>query len=165
MFPFVKTFPTPAEHHIGKNTCELIIVHHTGTPAGTIQGVLDGLYRRPDYASCHFVVDVNGDAYKIGDPTDILWHAGESSWKGRTDMNRYAIGIEIVGTNESVFTKEQKRTVRALIEHLMAVFNIPAENVLRHKDIAPKRKVDVADQFWRIHSWEDYQKTLIPHKI
>jgi len=26
--------------------------------------------------------------------------------------------------------------------------NFPIENVLRHKDIAPKRKVDIDDSFW-----------------
>ena len=30
----------------------------------------------------------------------------------------------------------------------MFVFKIPMTNVLRHKDIAPKRKVDIADTFW-----------------
>lgn len=63
------------------------------------------------------------------------------------------------------FTKEQKETVRALVGHLMAVFNIPAENVLRHRDIAPKRKTDVADSFWKISSWDEYQKTLIARQV
>lgn len=165
MFPFKQTFQSPTEKSKGKNTCEYIIVHHTGTAPWTIKGVLDGLNKRADFASCHFVVDINWDAYKIWEPTDILWHAGESSWKGKTDMNKYSMGIEIIGTTDSVFTKEQKETVRALIQHLMEVFKIPAENVLRHRDIAPKRKVDVADQFWKIATWEDYQETLIPRKI
>lgn len=149
MYPFKQTFPTPKEHTPGKNTTKYIILHHTGTKEGTIKGVLDGLYKRDDYASCHFVVDTNGDAYKIGEPSDILWHAGESSWNGIKDLNNHSVGIEIIGPlSDGGFTDAQRKTVRELVQHLMYVLGIPKENILRHKDIAPKRKVDIADTFW-----------------
>lgn len=166
MFPFKQTFPKPKEHTQWVNTCEYIIVHHTGTGEWTIKWVLDGLYKRDDYASCHFVVDTNGDAYKIGDPKDILWHAGESSWKWKKDMNKYSVWIEIIWQlADGGFTAQQKNTVRELTQHLMAALNISPENVLRHKDIAPKRKVDVADSFWKVDSWADYQKSLIKKQV
>ena len=50
MFAFFQTFPTPAEHTNGTNAKKFIIVHHTGTGKNTANGVIDGLYRRPDYA-------------------------------------------------------------------------------------------------------------------
>ena len=166
MFPFKKTFPTPKEHTPWVNSCDFIIIHHTWTKEWTINGVLDGLYRRDDFASCHFVVDINLDSYKIGNPTDILWHAWVSSWGWISDLNKYSMGIEIIWPlSNGWFTKEQKKVVSELIGHLMASFNIPAERVLRHRDIAPKRKVDVADSFFMIKSWEDYQKTLISKAI
>lgn len=168
MYPFKQTFPKPAEHTPGVNTCQYIILHHTGTKDGTIKGVLDGLYKRNDYASCHFVVDTNGDCYKIGDPKDILWHAGESSWGKLKDMNKYSVGIEVIGPlSDWGFTGEQKLAVRKLIQHLMAVLNIPFTNVLRHKDIAPKRKIDIADTFWKNEyiSWGQYIGSLKPKEI
>ena len=165
MFPFKTIFPTPAEHTNGINADDYIILHHTWTGEGTIQGVLDWLNKRDDYASCHFVVDTNWDAYKIGNPTDILWHAWESSWKWLTDMNKYSMGIEIIWPLKNWgFTDEQRKTVYWLVCHLMASFKIPKENVIRHKDIAPKRKVDVADTFWnnKYKTFADYQKTFVP---
>lgn len=165
MFPFKQTFPTPSEHTKGTNTCQYIILHHTGTKEWTIQGVLDGLYRRADYASCHFVIDTNWDCYKIGDPKDILWHAWVSSWWKLKDMNNYSVGIEIIWPlSDWGFTSEQKLATRKLVQHLMAVLNIPMERVLCHKDIAPKRKVDVADSFWNKEyiSFAQYVGTLKP---
>ena len=165
MYPLKKTFPTPKEHTPGTNTCEYICLHHTGTKEWTIKGVLDGLYKRADYASCHFVVDVNWDCYKIGDPKDILWHVGESSWGKKKDMNKYSVGIEVIWPlSDWGFTSEQKLAVRKLIQHLMAVLNIPMNNVLRHKDFAPKRKVDIADTFWNKEylSYTQYMGTLKP---
>ena len=100
---FKQTFPIPAEHTQGINSCEFVVLHHTGTGSGTIKGVLDGLNKREEFASCHYVIDENGDVYKIGEDSSILWHAGVSEWndtvtgKTFTDLNRYSIGIEIVG--------------------------------------------------------------------
>jgi len=86
--------------------------------------------------SCHFVIDVNGDAYKIGSPDDILWHAGQSQWNGLNMMNKYSIGIENVGPmSNGGFSRSQLIQCTRLVEHLMAVFNIPKENVLTHADI------------------------------
>lgn len=166
MFKFKKTYPTPSEITVGINTKEYVIVHGTGTPSGTIKGVLDGLYRRKDYASCHFVVDVNGDAYKIGSPDDIQWHAGVSEWKGKKDLNKYSLGIEVIGIDS--FTDAQLATVKKLTEHLMAAFKIPKENVLRHADIAiPKgRKTDIHLNFIKpLTKWTDWQKTLNPKLV
>lgn len=94
-FRFYKTFPTPKEKREGVNTCEFIILHHTGSGKGTANGVINGLAYRDDFASCHFFVDENGKAYKFGEPTDILFHAGVSSWGLKKDLNRFALGIEI----------------------------------------------------------------------
>lgn len=126
MFPFKAIFPTPKEHTPWINTCQYICLHHTWTKEGTIKGVLDGLNKRADYASCHFIVDVNWDCYKIWSPKDILWHAWVSSWWKLKDMNKYSVWIEVIWPlSNGGFTKEQKIAVRRLIQHLMAVLNVP----------------------------------------
>lgn len=160
---YTQTFPTPAEHTQGKNTCKYIVLHHTGTKEGTIKGVLDGLNKRADYASCHYCVDTNGDIYKIGNDTDILWHAGVSEWDGKQDLNKYSIGIEVIGPlSNGGFTDRQRSAVGALIRELSGKHQISVKRILRHKDIAPKRKTDIADTFWNVvsNSWEDWKKSL-----
>lgn len=166
-FPFKWVYPTPAEHTKWTNTCEYIVLHHTATWAWTIKWVLDWLYRRWDYASCHFVIDVNGDSYKLWDPKDILWHAGKSAWKWRSDMNNYSVWIEFIWPlNDWWFTDEQKETWKWLIQHLMKVLNIPSENVIRHKDIAPHRKNDIADTFWNkeFKTYKEFTQSLKPRE-
>ncbi len=181
MFPFKKSFPTPRTHSAGKNACKYIIVHHTATDGASIKGVIREL-TIGIRASAHFVIDTNGDAYKIGNPTDILWHAGESRWGDLKGMNQYSMGIEIVGPQpDGGFTPAQKDTARKLIQHLMAVFNIPQENVLKHADLtwagsaekknwdwkSSSRKVDVARTFVREfnNSWREYQLSLVPKQL
>lgn len=157
-FPFKQTLATKNVTP-GKNTKQYIVMHHTGTYAGTVAGVLKTL--TTGAVSCHFVVDQNGDAYKIGEPDNILWHAGVSEWNGLKDMNKYSLGIEFVGIDS--FTDIQKATGKKLVEHLMAAFNIPKENVIRHADIAPGRKTDINLNFiLPLKKWSDYQNTLTP---
>ena len=143
------------------NTREFIIVHHTWTKQGTIDWVLYNLTQGK--VSAHYVVDYNWDIYKIWNTTDILWHCWISEWWKKKNMNRYSIWIEVIWWVWEEFPKMQRQSVRELIEHLMKNFTIPKENVLRHKDIAPWRKVDIADEFWNhwFESWKDYQDSLI----
>lgn len=175
MFPFKKTYTTKNVTP-GVNTKEFLVIHHTGTPQGTIAGNIRALTVGP--VSCHFIVDGDGSAYKIGNPDQILWHAGESEWGNRKGMNAYSLGIEVIGPE---FTDAQRATVRKLIQHLMAVFKIPGANVLRHADLTnagsakkilwdgkiPSRKVDVSEKFWKINrtTWKEYQDSLIPKAI
>ena len=165
MFPFKQVLSTK-NITPGMNTKQFIILHHTGTFDWTIKGVLNQLTVWP--VSCHFVVDTNGDAYKIWSPDDILWHAWESSWGTLQDMNKYSLGIEVIWPlANGWFTDAERNTVRALVQHLMAVFGIPKENVIRHKDIAPKRKIDPMDSLWsgQYKTYKDFQNSLIPKQV
>ena len=149
----------------GTNTRQFIIVHDTATNEWSVNWVLKTLTTWK--VSCHYVIDYNWDKYKIWWTEQILWHAGVSEWKWLKDMNRYSIWIEVVWWNWKEFSYEQRVSVKELIQHLMATFNIPKENVLRHKDIAPGRKIDIEDQFWnnKYKSWEEYQNSLVPKKM
>lgn len=142
------------------NTCEYIVTHHTWTWEWTIKGVLNTLTKGA--VSCHYIIDTTGDVYKIGEDKDILWHAWVSEWKWKKDLNKYSIWIEIVWPLPNWFTDKQRATHKTLIKELCKTHWIPKENCIRHKDIAPKRKTDIADSFWNWISktWNDYINTL-----
>lgn len=160
MYNFTKVLPTTKKTK-GINTKEYIIIHHTAW--WTFESNCNMLSWDKFSVSCHFVIWPKWEIAKIWDPDDILWHAWVSEWKGKENMNRYSLGIEVVWPNkEGKFTMEQNIAVKSLIRYLMDTFKIPNYNVLRHKDIAPWRKTDIADSFWnfKYSSWEEYQKSL-----
>lgn len=162
-----------------KNTRQYIVAHHTWTACWTINWVLNTLTKWA--VSVHYVVDCNGDKYKIGNTTDILWHAWVSSWKWLQDLNKYSIWIEVVWWVGWDFPFEQRVAVKELIQHLMRSFNIPKENVLRHRDLtntwsskwilwdwkSKSRKTDIDSKFFqpKYPTWKDYQDSLIPLKM
>lgn len=141
----------------GTNTCEILVFHHTWP--GSFEGNLNYLATNKAQASAHYVAGKDWELGQIGKDTDILWHAGVSEWKWRTNINRFAIGIEIVWPD---FTDKQRQKVEELAVFLIKKYGIKKENVVRHKDIAPGRKVDVDDSFWnKTHwSWSDYVNFL-----
>ena len=113
------------------NTCQYIVIHHTAW--GSYQSNLRYLSEWTAQASVHFVIWENEECWKIGDPRDILWHAGNSQWWDLKWMNSYSLGIEVVGYGK--YNIHQLIRLTDLVEYLMWVYNIPKENVIRHSDI------------------------------
>lgn len=106
MFPWKKDL-SKQQRHVGSvpNTHDYIIIHHTATPKGTLAGnikVLTGTnpdgtpYKTTNPVSAHALIDWNGDAYKLGNAEQTLWHAGQSCWGNLVGLNYHSIGIEIL---------------------------------------------------------------------
>ena len=141
------------------NTCEYIVLHHTASwNAVPWINVAKYLATNPAQVSVHYVVDRNGDIYKLAEDTAICWHAWVSSREWKTDLNKYSIWIEIV-SDWVAFTNEQRKSVKELVTYLMNTHSLWSEKVIRHKDIAPLRKIDVWDKFWNNEfiTYKDYQ--------
>ncbi|CAM3266465.1 N-acetylmuramoyl-L-alanine amidase [Yersinia entomophaga] len=92
------------------------------------------------------------------------WHAGVSSWRGRTNLNDTSIGIEQVnpGFTSTLlgkihwypYTPQQIELVTALAHKIIERYEIEPRNVVAHSDIAPQRKEDPGPLF----PWEHLAK-------
>lgn len=130
---------------VGKiNTCQYVVLHHTGKWKGI--DIVKYLATNPAQASCHYVVDVNGDIYQLATDDKCTRHAGVSKRDGKENLNLYSIGIEIV-SDGATFTDAQRSAVRDLVWSLIAKYKLWSDRIIRHKDIAPGRKWDVGDNF------------------
>lgn len=72
----------------------LLVMHYTASGGS---GNSDARYFQNPAAkaSAHFVVDRDGSVTQCV-PTNVkAWHAGQSSWRGRTNCNDFSIGIEV----------------------------------------------------------------------
>ena len=157
MFPFKEDLSARQKNISNwNNTCEYIVLHHTASIWDWNIKVLLGETARQ--VSCFTLIRQNWDAIKLSDPKNITWHAGESSWKWKKWLNKYSIWIEVEWPS---FTEAQRKTVFWLVQHLMAVFKIPKENVITHAMIAPGRKTDIHPEFFP--NWYDaWISKLVP---
>jgi len=107
------------------------ILLHTTEGAG--KGALEKLHR---YGEAHFMVDTDGVVYRLIDRRRVAMHAGRSMWEGRTSLDDYTIGIEVVGYHNRPITKAQIAALRELLEQLKVAYGIPDQNVIPHSMVA-----------------------------
>jgi len=132
-----------------KSPPDMVVLHYTGMKTGA-----EALARMCDPASqvsAHYMIDENGDVYRLVPEERRAWHAGVSFWKGETDINGCSIGIEIVNPGHEFgyrdFPPGQIDAVIGLLDGIRERWDIPDHRILGHSDVAPARKSDPGERF------------------
>ncbi|MAW82713.1 MAG: N-acetylmuramoyl-L-alanine amidase [Parvularcula sp.] len=140
--------PSPNFDARGANI-DMVILHYTGMPTGA--EALARLQSPEAKVSAHYLVEENGDVYKLVDEAMRAWHAGVGSWQGDIGINARSIGIEIVNPGHEWgyrdFPDSQIASVIALLKEIRTRHNVRAHHVLGHSDVAPRRKEDPGEKF------------------
>jgi N-acetyl-anhydromuramyl-L-alanine amidase AmpD len=99
--PFVRT-----PNQGGRLEPTLIVLHDT---AGRLaKGSSVAWLCNPNAkASAHLVVERDGSVTQLVEFDRVAWHAGQSSWRGRSGCNAFAIGIEIVNPGKLTGTPKK----------------------------------------------------------
>jgi AmpD protein len=134
---------------------DLLVLHNISLPPGEFGGAhvqqlfcnrLDAA-RHPYFAriaalrvSAHFLIERDGALTQFVSCQARAWHAGASSFRGRTRCNDFSIGIELEGTDFIPFTDAQYRALAALVPVLAGRYPLCAARA--HSEIASARKTD-----------------------
>lgn len=122
-----------------------ILLHHTGSSneAGDQEWLS---HWHTDPVSIHKLIKRDGTIVQIVPDADRAWHAGVSTWRGRSDCNSWMVGYEICNRGDGVepFTDAQYETVAQSVAYQCALYRIPDSCVARHLDVCvpPGRKDD-----------------------
>lgn len=121
---------------------DYIVIHYTANNGDTAWGNTN--YFKDTYrgASAHYFADENVIWRSVLD-SDIAWHCGTTgAYKHSLCRNTNSIGIEMCSRKDSagVYYIKPETVVKtaALVKELMAKYNIPIGNVLRHYDVTGK---------------------------
>lgn len=128
---------------------DMLILHYTGMRSGA-----EALARLRDPeagVSSHYLVEEDGRIFRLVEEGRRARHAGVSHWGGRSALNAFSIGIEIVNPGHEwgyrPFPALQMAAVAELCLDILARHPIPARHVLAHSDVAPDRKEDPGELF------------------
>ena len=139
---------------------EYIVIHYVGAVSSALN---NAKYFKTTYrgASAHYFVDEK-DIYRVVEDKDNAWHCGASKYKHAKCRNSNSIGIEMCcyknGNTLDVSEKVVARTIE-LTKELMAKYNIPAENVLRHYDVTGKSCP--APMVSNVARWNNFKAKLV----
>jgi N-acetyl-anhydromuramoyl-L-alanine amidase len=167
----VRNVPSPnCDARPAGSAIDLLVIHYISLPPGEFggPGIIEHFTNRLDprahpfydsiagaKVSAHFLVRRDGKLIQFVPCAKRAWHAGESSWKGRTRCNDFSIGIEMEGTEKVPFTAAQYRRLAVLTRVLQARY--PIRDIAGHSDVAPGRKTDPGPYF----DWARYRALLI----
>lgn len=149
----------------------LLVVHNISLPPGqfggshitdfflgtldpTIDPYFESIYNVR--VSAHCLIQRSGHIIQYVSFHDKAWHAGVSSYQGREKCNDFSIGIELEGTDDVPYTKEQYQQLNDLSLALISRYPMLKDNIVGHCNIAPERKTDPGDAF----DWQRFRSLL-----
>ncbi|MBP6058734.1 MAG: 1,6-anhydro-N-acetylmuramyl-L-alanine amidase AmpD [Nitrosomonas sp.] len=104
--------------------------------------------------SSHFFIRRDGSIIQFVLCNLRAWHAGVSYWQGKDKCNDFSIGIELEGSDTTLFTDQQYSVLIGLTKCLCERY--PITDIAGHSDIAPDRKTDPGPHF----DWQKYANNL-----
>ena len=128
---------------------DTLILHYTGMQSG--QAAIERLCDPAAQVSAHYVIDEDGTIHRLVAEDKRAWHAGQSHWRGITDVNSASIGIELVNPGHEFgyreFAPAQIEALIPLLAEIKDRYEITRGNIVGHSDIAPTRKQDPGEFF------------------
>ena len=123
---------------------DMIVIHCI---AHDLTGVVDTFHRNK--VSSHYLIDEKGKIYQFVSDDKRAWHAGQSFWKGKENLNHQSIGIELCSPSfgQLPYSSRQISALIRLCKHLKRKYHIKKNHILGHSDIAPMRKADPGKTF------------------
>jgi AmpD protein len=98
--------------------------------------------------SSHLLINRDGSFQQFVPFNKCAWHAGQSSFEGKEDCNKFSIGIELEGTINESFTDQQYTILNEIIGLLRREY--PVKNIVGHSEVAVGRKKDPGPYFeWK----------------
>lgn len=130
-------------------TPQCIVLHHT---SGSYLGSIDwtGRVINPNtgkrlYASYHVIIARDGRRTVTNMPNNRAYHAGASTFKGRSSLNSWSLGVAWEGDTYKIPLSDQ--AIDSAIEYMlpqMKRWNIGIDWVTDHRTVSPGRKSDIA---------------------
>lgn len=138
-----------------------LVIHYVGA-VSTAKNNADYFYSQDRGASANYFVD-DTSIWQVVEDKDAAWHCGTSgTYYHKECRNNNSIGIEMCCIKKDGKLDINEQTVVNTIEltkQLMAKYNIPVENVVRHYDVTHKRcPAPFVDDKPR---WEDFKNRLV----
>ena len=121
---------------------EAVVLHHSD---GSYRGGVEWLASPVSKVSYHVLIARDGRRTVFCADTERAWHAGNSNWLGRPDLNSWSLGVAWEGNTYDYPLGDD--AMASAIEYLaprMRKWGIPMSMVVTHQQVSPNRKTDIS---------------------
>lgn len=140
----VTSSASPNYNERPKGVLPSLLVLHADASAKASSSVA-WIRRADSRVSYHALVDRDGTVYMFVPLGKRAWHAGESVYQGRKNVNDFSLGLAFANLNNGVepYTDAQYESGALLAAEWMKRFpTIGLDRITTHAAIAPGRKTD-----------------------
>ena len=132
---------TPNYNNDREITPTAVVLHHT---SGSYAGSVDWCLRKESQVSYHCIIKRDGERTILASDNQRTWHAGKSFWRGKHDLNSWALGLAFEG--DSYMEPLSLDMINSAIEYLVPRMNklsITITDITDHRTVSPNRKNDL----------------------
>ena len=149
-------FTTPNHSQGHSIRPEGVVFHHTcGTWAGDTAWIMNGANpRRGIFASYHCLINTDGTRRVFGGDERRMWHAGRSSWAGRSSCNDYMLGVAFSGDSYPDrrfgwdLNENQIASALEWLDPRVRKWGLKRAMITDHRQVSPARKDDLNPVAW-----------------
>lgn len=161
----INKYLTTINYSTGSSTSRIkyIVIHYTANDGDTAYG--NAKYFATAYrgASAHYFVD-ESNIYQVVEDKNIAWHCGTNGkYYHAYCRNTNSLGVELCSEKYSngtyYFNEETVSLAVELVKSLMAKYNVPISNVIRHYDVT--HKVCPAPFVNDVSQWTKFKERLV----
>ena len=141
--------PNRDDRPAGAGPIDTLVLHYTGMVSAEV--ALERLTAPDAKVSAHWCIGEDGTLWRLVPEERRAWHAGLSEWRGRSSVNDFSVGIELVNPGHEhgyrLFPPAQMDALLDLVRVIVGRHRIDPRNVVAHSDIAPTRRQDPGELF------------------
>ncbi len=128
-----------------------VCFHHSVMP---FDATIAHMLTAASQVSYHCLIAPDGTRCTLVPDAHIAWHAGASTFLGRTRCNDFLLGLAFAGdTGAAPLTPAQIASALAWLAPRLALHHWPLTRLTDHRQISPGRKNDLNPTEWtRLHA-------------
>jgi N-acetyl-anhydromuramoyl-L-alanine amidase len=123
-----------------------VVFHHSVMPFDATIALMCGATRPVSY---HCLIAPDGRRCTLVEDDHVAWHAGASTFNGRSRCNDFMLGVAFAGdTYAEPLTSDQLASALEWLDSRWRRYGWSEERMTDHRQVAPERKNDLNPVEW-----------------
>ena len=122
--------------HPLQNEVKGVVLHHTAFTEPDVSRAIGHMTNPRTEASAHVLIGQDGSRTVMATPEQVTFHAGQSMFGDRMNVNDFMLGIEFQGdTGKAPLTDQQIQSAVEYLKPIILKYRIPLSSIVTHQNV------------------------------